>query len=120
MDHVDLLRTITRLVRDAGPAAALDALRRSRPDLAASSPVGGSGYHDTLAMFHVWAVDRLVAAGLSDTAILWHPLTDVRSPLSWWDAETLVSIEARTHAVASTLAEAWEPAPVVRTEALAA
>jgi hypothetical protein len=61
-------------------------------------PVTQARHHETLAVFHVWAVDRLLAAGLSDTAVLWHPLTDERSPLTWWDLGTLRS-SARTRAV---------------------
>lgn len=112
--HVDLLRTITALVREAGPAVALDALRRDRPTI----PVPGDrldatpGYHHTLAVFHVWAVDRLVSAGLSDLAVLWHPLTHEESPLMWWDAATLGSAAAREGFVASTEAESFEPTPV--------
>jgi hypothetical protein len=111
--HVDLLRTITALVRDAGPAAALDALRRDEPTI----PVPGDrldatpGYHDTLAVFHVWAVDRLLSAGLSDLAVLWHPLTHQDSPLMWWDVATLASTEARQGFVASTIAASFEPMP---------
>lgn len=113
MTHVDLLRTITALVRDAGPAAALDTLRRDRPSITVPGlrPAGVAGYHDTLAVFHVWAVDRLLSAGLSDLAVLWHPLTHPESPLSWWDAATLASDEARDGFVASTRARAGEPAP---------
>jgi hypothetical protein len=105
MSHLDLISTITRLVRDAGAAAAIEHLRTARPAIDAGE------YHDTLAVFHVWAVDRLVTAGLSDLAIVWHPLTDSRSPLAWWDAATLRSIEARESFVASTLALPGEVAP---------
>jgi len=111
MESTELIRTITSVVRQAGPAAALESLRDTRPDLTPCSPVAGDGYHDTLAVFYVWAVDRLVDAGLSDLAVMWHPLTDVRSPLSWWDEATLASIEARISFVPATLAAAWEPAP---------
>jgi hypothetical protein len=115
MTHVDLLRTITALVRDAGPAAALDTLRRDRPAITVPGPVSGAataaGYHDTLAVFHVWAVDRLLSAGLSDLAVLWHPLTHPESPLAWWDASTLASDAARDRFVASTEAAVGEPAP---------
>lgn len=111
MESTELIRTITSVIRQAGPAAALASLRDTRPDLTPCSPVAGDGYHDTIAVFYVWAVDRLVDAGLSDSAILWHPLIDVRSPLSWWDEATLVSVEARARFVGSTLAAAWEPSP---------
>ena len=73
MTHVELISTITRAVRDRGAAAALAELRTARP---AFTTVG---YHETIAVFYVWAVDRLVAAGRSDRQILWHPLTDSRT-----------------------------------------
>lgn len=126
MEHVELLRTITALVRDAGPAAALDELRATRPALVparldhAPAHELHDGFHDTLAVFYVWAVDRLVQAGLSDTAILWHPLTDVRSPSAWWDEATLASSTARESFVPSTSAESWEPAPTLPLVLLAA
>ncbi len=117
MEHVELLRMLTALVRDAGPSAALDELRSGRPALVpakldhVAADQLHDGYHETLAVFYVWAVDRLVQAGLSDLAILWHPLTDARSPLAWWDEATLDSAEARDRFVASTTAAAWEPQP---------
>lgn len=125
MTHVDLLRTITALVRDAGPAAALDSLRRDRPSIPVPGVAVGvdappAGYHHTLAVFHVWAVDRLVSAGLSDLAVLWHPLTHPESPLSWWDAATLTSDAARGEFVASTRATPGEPTPIEHQLLLAA
>lgn len=117
MEHVALLRMITALVRDAGPVAALDELRRTRPALVpakidhVAADQAHDGYHETLAVFYVWAVDRLAQAGLSDMAILWHPLTDTRSPMAWWDESTLSSVDARQQFVASTTAAEWEPQP---------
>ena len=110
MSHTDFISRIAASVRDAGAVATLDHLRRTRPAMFATD---GSviAYHDTLAVFSVWAVDRLVTAGLSDTRILWHPLTDVRTALSWWDEATLASIEAAAGFVPSTLALPGEPAP---------
>ena len=105
MSHVDVLRTTTHLVREHGAGAALDELRRTRPALHAGE------YHDTRAMFLVWAVDRLVASGLSDVAVLWHPLTDVRTIEAWYDGETLASDAARTGFVPATLALVDEPTP---------
>jgi hypothetical protein len=119
MTHVEFLRTLTALVRDAGPAGALDELRASRPVLVPAKvdhvhpSAAHDGYHETLAVFYVWAVDRLVQAGLSDLAILWHPLVDDRSPLAWWDESTLASAPAREQFVASTTAAAWEPMPML-------
>lgn len=105
MTHIDLISTITRLVRGVGASGAIHHLRVTRP------AIDNGRYHDTLAVFYVWAVDRLVSAELSDTAILWHPLTDNQSPLAWWDADTLRSDAAATRFVASTLALPGEPAP---------
>ncbi len=105
LTHTVLVQHVLRLVRDLGPASALVELRRTRP------PVDADGYHDTLAVYLVWAVERLVEAGLSDAGVLWHPLTDHRSPLSWWDAATLASGAARTGFVPPTLGEDWEPRP---------
>jgi hypothetical protein len=117
MTHVEFITSLTHRVRVAGAAVALDELRTTRPAIV--SPSGAVGPHDTLAVFYVWAVDRLVAAGLNDVQVLWHPLTDVRSPRSWWDDLTLASDAARHDFVASTLARPGEPAPV-ETQILAA
>ncbi len=105
MTHVELITTITRAVRAGGAAAALDELRTTAPVIAHGD------YHDTLAVFYVWAVDRLVAAGLTDFAIILHPLTHWGTPLAWWDEATLASDAARTHFVPSTLALVSEPQP---------
>jgi hypothetical protein len=105
LHHTVLVHHVLGLVRDLGAAGALVELRRTRP------PLDAEGYHDTLAVYVVWAVDRLVAAGLTDLGVLWHPLTDDRSPLAWWDADTLESAAARRHFVPPTLGEAWEPRP---------
>ena len=110
MTHVDMITSISRSVREAGSAEALEELREARADMrgTGSAPIA---YHDTLAVFYVWAVARLIDAGLSDTRILWHPLTDPLTPLSWWDAATLASDDARDHFVPSTRALPGEPAP---------
>lgn len=106
MTHLDLISTITRLVRGAGAASAIEHLRIAQPRISRGR------YHDTLAVFYVWAVDRLLEAGLSDVGVLWHPLTDSRSPLAWWDAATLSSDEAAIRFVPSTLALPGEATPV--------
>lgn len=110
MTHVEFITSLTLRVRHAGAAVALDEMRATRP--AIIGPSGAVGYHDTLAVFYVWAVDRLVAAGLNDARVLWHPLVDVRSPRSWWPDEVLAADEAIAHFVPSTLARAGEPTPV--------
>jgi hypothetical protein len=118
MTHVEFITSLTHRVRHAGAAVALDEMRATRP--AITHPARTAAYHDTLAVFYVWAVDRLVAAGLTDVQILWHPLTDVVSPRSWWDEATLASTEAAEHFVPSTLAGAGEPTPVEARELAAA
>jgi hypothetical protein len=105
MTHVELVSTITSAVRGHGAAAALAELRASRP---AFTTVG---YHDTAAVFTVWAVDRLIAAGRTDRQILWHPLTDARSMQAWWDDATLASDAARDGFVPSTVALVGDPVP---------
>ncbi len=105
MTNVEFIRLLTQSVRAVGAAATLDELRRTRPAFT------DGAYHDTLAVFGVWAVERLIDAGLTDVAILWHPLTDRRSPLAWWDAKTLAGTAARTSFVPSTRALAHEPQP---------
>lgn len=105
LHHTVLVQHVLGLVRKRGAAGALAELRRTRP------PLDAAGYHDTRAAYLVWAVDRLVDAGLSDLGVLWHPLTDLRSPLAWWDAETLESDTARERFVPPTLGEDWEPRP---------
>jgi hypothetical protein len=114
MTHVELITSLIASIRGTGADATIDALRAERPAI-----VDGE-YHDTVAVFFVWAVDRLVRAGLSDFGIVLHPLTDVRTPLAWWDAATLASPEAHDHFVPSTLALAHEPQPGVSHDLLAA
>jgi hypothetical protein len=109
MTHVELLTTLISRVRLAGPEIALAELRAAGTPLC--DPDGHVGVHDTLAVFYVWAVDRLVAGGLADIEILWHPLVDTRSPRAWWDDATLRSEAARRSFVPSTLARPGEPAP---------
>ncbi|MGD9703927.1 MAG: hypothetical protein AB7Q42_21240 [Acidimicrobiia bacterium] len=104
----------TALVRRHGAAEALARLRLAIPryNEATGTPnTDTSGYHDTLTVFYTWAIERLVAGGLSTLAILWHPLTSPGAPLSWWDRETLFSREARRTFVPSTLALPGDPAP---------
>lgn len=102
------------LVRRHGGAEALARLRLAIPrynEATGTANTDTSGYHDTLTVFYTWAIERLVAGGLSTLAILWHPLTSPTAPRSWWDRETLFSPEARRSFVPSTLALPGDPAP---------
>jgi hypothetical protein len=100
-----LVLSVVDLVDTVGAPDALATLRSERPAL------DEHGYHDTRAVFLVWAVERLRAAGLSPTAVLWHPLVHTDSVLAWYDAATLDSAAARETFVPSTLALPGEPAP---------
>ena len=119
MTHLDLLTTIAHRVREDGAAAALASLRAERPQLTAPD-LTVVEYHDTLAVFYVWAVDRLVDAGLDDVHVLWHPLTDPRSVLAWYDDATISSAAAAVRFVPSTRVLPGEPAPGEARELLAA
>ncbi len=111
MTHTEFLSSILRTVRASGAAVALEQLRTDRPAFhTAADQV--AAYHDTRAVFYVWAIDRLVTGGLSDFGVLWHPLLDSRSPLVWWSAATLATPAATEHFVAAELARPSEPQPV--------
>ena len=103
--HLEFIAALVRSLRADGASATLTELRSARPSITSA------GYHDTAAVFYVWAVGRLVDAGLSDAQILWHPLVDARSIGCWWDAATLRGESARRRFVPSTLATPSEPAP---------
>ena len=111
MTHTEFLASILRTVRVSGAAVALEQLRRERPAFHVAAGEAPS-YHDTRAVFYVWAIDRLVTGGLSDCGVLWHPLVDSRSPLVWWTAATLATPAAAEHFVVAELARPTEPQPV--------
>ena len=111
MTHTEFLSCILRTVRASGAAVALEQLRTDRPAFHRDADQVAA-YHDTRAVFYVWAIDRLVTGGLSDFGVLWHPLLDSRSPLVWWTAATLTSPAAADHFVAAELARRTEPQPV--------
>jgi len=112
MTHTEFLSSILRTVRASGAAAALEQLRADRPAFHIAADMGVAAYHDTRAVFYVWAIDRLVTGGLSDFGVLWHPLVDSRSPLVWWTAATLATPAATDHFVVAELARPTEPQPV--------
>ena len=101
--HRDLVLATAGLIRRHGAADALGLLRLTLGSL--------PRYHDTQMVFVVWSVERLLDAGLSVTALLWHPLTSGGSELAWWDAETLRSDAAARHFVAPTLVGEGDPLP---------
>lgn len=105
MTHTDFISSLVRSVRADGAAATLRQVRAAHP------AIHRGAYHDTRAVFYVWAVDRLVTGGLSDVGVLWHPLTDSRSVTAWWTDATLDSIEAHASFVPAELAREGEPQP---------
>jgi len=111
-NHWTFLLVTTHLVREAGGADALKRLRSiASPRGVPPSDRTDGRPHETLLVFYVWAVDRLLTAGLSTSEVLWHPLVDVGSPLAWYHASTLDSALARRTFVGSDRALAGEPAP---------
>jgi hypothetical protein len=100
METTKLLDIIST-VRRAGAGTALAEMRR----------LDDQDHHETIAVFTVWAISRLVDAGLSDVGICWHPLTDRRSALAWWDRATLASDEARSTFISPDRALPGDPVP---------
>lgn len=103
--HLDFVADVVGRVRRHGAAEALGALRAERP------AVAGHGYHDTRTVFTVWAVDRLLQAGLTDRAVLWHPLVHADSVYAWWTPAVVDSARAADVFVPSDRALPGEPAP---------
>jgi hypothetical protein len=103
--HLAFVADIVDLVRRHGAAAALATLRDERPAVTAE------GYHDTRAVFAVWAVDRLLAAEVSPRLVLWHPLLHADSVLVWWTREVLDSAAAAERFVPADRVLPGEPVP---------
>src|SRR6185436_14694811 len=107
MTHGEFISSLLRTIRADGAAVALSQVRAERPAFHLREDRDGkpfASYHDTRAVFFVWAVDRLVAGGLSDFGVMWHPLLHISSPLVWWTATTLDSADATEQFVPSELA----------------
>lgn len=102
------------IVRDRGAAEALAMLRTAIPRYNESTGVANtptSGYHDTITVYYVWAVDRLLRAGLDAATILADPTIEREGPLQWWDRDELMSERARRSWLAPTRVPAgWDPA----------
>ena len=96
--HEGHLLACVSFVRSHGPADALVVLRGAIPPYnvatgVANTPTGG--YHDTITVYFVWAIDHLLASGLDAPSILVDPLVERTALLRWWGRETLMSAEAR-------------------------
>lgn len=97
-----------------GAAEALGLLRTAIPrynNLTGVENTTTSGYHDTLTVYYVWAVDRLLERGCDVAAVLANDTVDRRAALAWWDADTLFSAAARARFVAPHLAGDGGPSP---------
>ena len=94
------------LTRRYGALEALKILRTAIPRYNNSTGVENttsSGYHDTLTVYYVWAVDRLNERGCDVVAVLADATVDRRAALAWWESATLLSVEARAHFVSPNL-----------------
>ena len=112
--HEAHLLACASLVRRHGDVAALRILREAIPRYnestgVANTPIGG--YHDTLTVFYVWAVNQLLRRGLTVTQVLHHPSVDRQAAFTWWDRETLFSVDARARWLAPTRAGDADEAP---------
>ena len=102
------------LVRRRGESEALSILRNAIPRYNEATGVANTatgGYHDTLSVFYVWAVNQLLTAGFTVAELLCDDSVDRNAALAWWDRETLFSTDARAHWVAPTLADGCGAAP---------
>jgi len=86
------------LVRRLGAPDALAVLRAAIPPYneatgVANTPTGG--YHDTITVYYVWAIDLLLAEGFTVGELLAHPLVERTALLAWWDKDVLMSPGAR-------------------------
>ena len=59
----------------------------------ANTPTGG--YHDTITVYYVWAIDRLLTLGLTAEEILADPIVERTAAFAHWDREVLMSPAAR-------------------------
>lgn len=93
------------LVLRLGAHRALETLREAIPryNVSTNTPnTDTGGYHDTLTVYYVWAIDELLRQGVSPEGVVSHPLVSRTAPFDYWTREELFSVEARHHWVAPT------------------
>ncbi len=86
------------LVLRQGPDRALATLREAIPRYNESTGTPNTdtgGYHDTLTVYYVRAIDELLHRGISPENIVGHDLVSREAPLRHWTHEELFSVEAR-------------------------
>jgi hypothetical protein len=112
--HEGHLLACISVVRRHGGAAALALLRAAIPRYNESTGVANTptgGYHDTITVYFVWAIARLLAEGHGCAAILGHALARRDAPLGWWERRVLMSPEARAAWLPPTRAGDGSPGP---------
>ena len=112
--HEGHLLACISLVRRFGAVEALAIVRAAIPLYNEATGVANtptSGYHDTITVYYVWAIDRLVADGLGPAGILRNERVARTALLAWWDRETLMSPTARAGWLAPTSVVDGGPAP---------
>lgn len=135
--HEGHLLACIALVRRLGPTEALVVLRAAIPPYNVATGVANTttgGYHDTITVYFVWAVARLLQldphpvprsahtpcgglgppgnGGMMTTAgVLGHPSVEREALFAWWERETLFSAAARLGWRPPTLAGDGGPAP---------
>ena len=88
------------LVLRMGAGRALATLREAIPryNVSTNTPnTDTGGYHDTLTVYYVWAIDELLRDGVSPENIGSQPLVSRTAALAFWDRDELFSVEARRH-----------------------
>jgi hypothetical protein len=112
-DHTAFVLVAAELVRRHGVVGARRRLRgvTARLGVPATGRGARDGHHETLVVFYVWAVARLLSAGLDLRRVLWHPLTGARAPLAWYEVDTLRRPDARAFFVSPDRALPGDPSP---------
>lgn len=93
------------LVLRTGASRALATLREAIPryNISTNTPnTDTGGYHDTLTVYYVWAIDELLRDGISPENVVSQPLVSRTAALDFWERDELFSVEARRHWVAPT------------------
>ncbi len=94
------------LVLRHGAKKALQILREAIPRYNNSINTPNSdtgGYHDTLTVYYVWAIDELLRQEVAPEDIVSHELVSRTAALRFWTRDELFSVGARRHWMTPTL-----------------
>jgi hypothetical protein len=103
--HEAHLQAGLSMILRMGTSRALATLREAIPryNISTNTPnTDWGGYHDTLTVYYVWAIDELLRQGVSPEDITTHPLVSRTAPLDFWNDDELFCVDARRHWVAPT------------------